>query len=150
LSDNQKIKKEIDKVMSMLIDVTYVRSTEFYRETGAQFINGHGYIQHNIDDVIECSKQLMKLAHSNGYLGSEDKLETALKYADNEKFRQNSVVGRYLDGTIFYNAWHRLVCIDSKGREWCQPYYAINEDEGKDVKLNKFLRSETIDKLLKD
>lgn len=45
---------------------------------------------------------------------------------------QLSIAGRYLDDVdpLAYSAWSRLTCIDSEGREWEQPYFAVNPGHG--------------------
>lgn len=83
-------------------------------------------------------------------LGDKELMKKIKKYSNMPNFRQNSIVGRYLDGTPFYSFWYRLMCIDDSDREWGQVYFALNPDEAKNKEcLNKHLRNESIDKLLK-
>lgn len=47
-------------------------------------------------------------------------------------------IGRYFDDgghNCLYEAWSRLRCIDEKGREWGQPYYALNPEKGEQKSL---------------
>lgn len=135
------INKECSVIMSKLIDISEIESTEF--------TSGNGYVQHNKDVVNEVTESLIRLAYHNGYCGDEKFIIDVVKYIENDNFRQDSIIGRYLDGTQFYKHWYRLMCIDYNGREFGQPFFAINPDKSPKLEpLNKFLRAETINKLL--
>ena len=87
-------------------------------------IDGEGYIQHPI--------------------GTKEAVKTTLLRLSNHWFKENRDVltyalGRYIsDGEI--KCLGRLMsiyqCIDTKERQWNQPYYANNPGTGKYTKLN--------------
>ncbi len=139
-----EIETKLDKIMSKLLDKKSLPSS-------ADFSNGKGYIQHNADVVNEITAEVMKLAFDNNYLGYEENYRKTIPFIKTQKnFRQHSIVGRYLDGTVFNSTWSRLMCIDSKGREFGQPFYALNPEKSTMEPLNKLFREQTIDKILKD
>lgn len=85
------------------------------------FVNGGGYVQRSIEDVNKAKEELVRL--------SEKKFNQCLDF---------DFVGRYAEGyKCLYYAWHRLSSIDKKGREWGQPYYAINPGQGKQVEFKQ-------------
>lgn len=71
-----------------------------------------------------------------------DIIATKINPGSVEEFRDLKVpassVAKFIDGNNIrplYAAWQRLSCIDSRWREWGQPYYAINPDQGQQVML---------------
>lgn len=139
----ERFDRIIPSIMSRLISIEEIEKGDY------DFSNGHGYVQHNKDVVNSVTYDLIEFAYDEGYCGDEKFLSRVKEFVEQDKFRQNSIIGRYLDGTPFYKHWYRLMCIDSLGREYGQPFFAINPDEiEKDECLNKHLRTETIDKLL--
>lgn len=71
-----------------------------------------------------------------------DIIATRINRRSIEGFRDIKVspafVAKFIDGKNnrpLYAAWQRLSCIDSRWREWGQPYYAIHPDQGKQVML---------------
>lgn len=115
------------------------------------FSGGKGFVQHNVDKVNEVTIKIIELAYANGNYGEDEKrLKETIENVPLKMFRQNSIVGRYLDSTEFSFAWSRLVRIDYKGREFGQAYFAINPEKATLECLNKHFRKETIDKLFED
>jgi hypothetical protein len=85
------------------------------RPESSDFTNGKGYIQHDISTVNKAKKDITdygnKLFNSSCGFG---------------------FIGRYFDDSgkkCLYTAWGRLNCMDDKGREWGQGYYAVNPDK---------------------
>lgn len=84
--------------------------------------NGGNYVQHDPAAVKEFKHRLVMMA---------SKACKVPAWAENwERVEALSSVGRYLNGgtgtiiPVIYQAWWRLMKIDSAGREWGQPYYA--------------------------
>jgi len=138
------LEDKIKKIMSKL-------TINGFDNFNASFSNGKGYIQHNVNTVNEVTCEIIQLAYCNGNYGNDvDKLKKTLARVPLKGFRQNSIVGRYLDSTPFWSSYSRLVCIDYKGREFGQAYFAINPERAVLECLNKHFRKETIDKLFKN
>ena len=38
-------------------------------------------------------------------------------------------IGYYIDNSVFYRSWTRLMCIDEKGKEWGQIYFVTHPSE---------------------
>lgn len=51
-----------------------------------------------------------------------------------EKISAFGIIGRILsdssDLSPIYSLWSRWMCFDKKGREWDQPYFALQADKG--------------------
>lgn len=100
------------------------------------FINGEGYIQQDLHLIEELKSNICEL-YNNKY--------------------NFSLLGRLLNDneSELYHYWIRLMCIDSYGREWGQPYFTRNSDLfGKDDCINpkagkKFMRRAKIKKINK-
>jgi len=91
------------------------------KDESCKFANGQGYLQHNIKDVSKAKKELTDLA--NNY------------FKTNYGF---GFIGRVMNdsnNSVLYFNWGRLNCIDEKGREWGQQYYAINPEKGKQIQF---------------
>ena len=97
------------------------------------FVTGDGYVQQDALAVQEFKRQilLMGAVHHN----------KMAEWAKNPiEVHPQSIVGRILSDCDheLYKAWHRVMCIDDSYREWGQPYFAINPDQGKQVEVNNF------------
>lgn len=84
------------------------------------FGNGHGYIQHNKDDVRDILESLEKLLP--------------------EKHHGKSVAWLlrfHFDGSDspVAGAYNRLYCIGEDGREWGQVYFRMNPHKGDQVEI---------------
>ena len=116
------------------------------------YANGHGYIQQAPNKIEKLKKKLVALA--NKYLkekaiayvnspeweswGGKTRAEVITQIKTEEPHGFN-VLGRYLDDgnqRSLYRAWGRFQCMDGMAREWGQPYYALNPEQGEDKKLN--------------
>lgn len=107
----ENLLNKVNKIMSKIGDKVKDKSCEFG--------NGGGYIQHNKEIVKKAQTDITNLAIK------ELKLDKDYKFG--------SFIGRYIDDSgvnCIKEAYCRLQCIDNKGREWGQPYFAINPDKG--------------------
>lgn len=97
------------------------------RPEGTDFANGGGFIPQSPVQMMEFKRGLVEIAKR--------------LYPETEVFRHEPVedthpmssAGRALsDGhhKPLYSAWYRLMCTDEQGREWGQPYFALNPDKG--------------------
>lgn len=105
----EKLSKKVDIIMKPLGEKIY----------DINFSNGEGYIQHDKKIVKKAQKDIVALAIK------ELKLDKDWKFG--------SFIGRYIDDSgvnCINSAYSRLSCIDVKGREWGQAYYAFNPDKG--------------------
>jgi hypothetical protein len=116
--------KRVDEIMALLPPTP--------KDDGCSFENGDGYIKH---EKTELRNTQVKL------------LEICKEYIDHKWIQQSIddetvysfLVGRLLDNygiKPLKNAWYRFLCVDNQSREWGQPYYADNPEEGKQVQLN--------------
>lgn len=95
------------------------------KNDGCDFTNGGGYVQQDALKVQEFKRQIMLLGARHH--------EKMAEWAKNPiEVHPQSIVGRILSDcdSDLYDAWHRVMCMDDKFREWGQPYYAINPDKG--------------------
>jgi len=96
-----------------------------HKFTDCDFVGGKGYLSHNPSVVLQVRIGLVKIA---------GRFHGWFKQHKAEDIHSHSVAGRYLsDGgpSVLYTAWSRLMCIDDQGREWGQPYFALNPNKGK-------------------
>ncbi len=99
------------------------------KDDGCCFSNGEGYVQHD----------LVKLNNFYDALGVANIKKYGKKKEDREKLKEAvekrawSWIGRfYAEGdAIFHKMVWRALCIDDKGREFGQPYYANHPNEAK-------------------
>ncbi len=94
--------------------------------------NRRGYVQQDPARVLAFKVRLIEIGHKHGILGTD-------VLAEASRVHPHSIVGRYIDDSgcrPIGDAWTRLMCIDEQGREWEQPYYALNPGKGPDVCLN--------------
>jgi hypothetical protein len=100
---------------------------------GCEFENGGGFLQHDRVTFLNVRRQLLEL-------GKEEFQHSWFDQSLADESVHPSYVARLLgDGSNkqLERAWHRISCTDKQYREWGQPYYANNPDEGKQVCLNK-------------
>ena len=102
------------------------------KDDGCSFSNGNGYIQH--DKMILRKVQINLLKEIKNHIDHKWIQQTI----DDENVHPSYVgrlVGDY-DIKPLNKAWNRFMCIDKLGREWGQPYYASNPNEGKQICIN--------------
>jgi hypothetical protein len=114
--DYEKLIKNIEVIMSELPVIP---------KKSMDFVNGHGYIQHDKKILRKVQVKLLELMKK--YM----KHEWIQQTIDDESIHP-SYVGRLVsDSGIspFYHAWSRFSCVDKNSREWGQPYYASHPEE---------------------
>ena len=97
------------------------------------FTNGGGYLQHLPESVMTVKRWILE--KSKGYTDHKWIQQTL----DDMDGIDPSWAGRIIGETCpdpLYRAWNRISCIDSKFREWGQPYYRNNPEEAKQTQLN--------------
>lgn len=92
-----------------------------------------GYVRQDPARVLQYKAALLRLAHRE-----LPNLVTEADAANPAGMHNNSIIIRYLDdcgreAKPIAQAWWRLQCIDEEGREWEQPYYALNPGKGEQV-----------------
>lgn len=94
-----------------------------------------GWVQHDPEVVNRVKHDLLMLAKP--LFKSFPKILQQIE-KDTDKIHPMSIVGRILDdsGSEINPAWRRLCCIDSKGREFDQPYFALNGPDRRHKRLN--------------
>ena len=101
-------------------------------DDGCSFSNGGGYIQH---DVAIARKVKIMLLNEIGKHIKHKWVQESI----NDETIHPSWVGRLLEERgirPLENAWYRFCCMDSSGKEWGQPYFAMNPHEGKQIRIN--------------
>lgn len=98
-----------------------------------RFSNGHGYWQHRPEDVHKVKSAILSIAATDApsFAATFDKIRAG--------FCRESHATRIIDECCprpVWRAWHRLWCIDADGKEWGQPYFAMNPSEAEQVCLN--------------
>jgi hypothetical protein len=95
------------------------------------FTNGNGYMQHDPSDVLKVRSYLVEAAKLF-VPGFSDIFARPI-----EDLHPHGIVGRILSdrGGPLDRAWSRLMCIDGEGREWGQPYFALNPGQGELVEI---------------
>lgn len=86
-----------------------------------------GYLQQDPAAVLEVKVRLVEIAAGIGMRWFKEHL------AEAHGIHPMSVAGRFMDDGApepLARAWGRLQRIDDKGREWEQPYFALNPEEG--------------------
>lgn len=94
-------------------------------------LNWDGYYQRTPEQIQKIREGLLKIAaRVSDHRWVRESLEpkTHASYAAR-------IIGELPYRTLDM-AWNRVCCIDSKGREWNQPFLAEHPDQGKDVCLN--------------
>ena len=79
------------------------------------------YIQHIPEIVDEVQSKFLIICDR----------ELGTNFSNGEEIHRQGIVGRYIDDSNNRDlsmAWNRFICIDSKYREWSQPYFAINSN----------------------
>lgn len=92
----------------------------------SQFVNGYGYIQHNKDTLLNTRNELLYL------IMKENNHPWFKQTIDKGWNAHSSYAGRIIDEMnikAFNSAWYRFMCIDEKGREWGQPFFANNPNQ---------------------
>ena len=116
------IAKEVEEFLKTILD-----SEQF--DEGCSFSNGSGYVQHPENTYNRIEKKLIELSNKYFPFWSKEKPFTQFNY----------VLGRIIDDTntkCLNTLSYKLMTIDTKGREWGQPYFKLHPDEAKNIRLN--------------
>ena len=115
---HEKLLDRIDNVVSMLVPIPDT----------CEFSNGHGFIRQDPRLVQVVKESILDLWDGD--------LKTKLK-AKNVPAHW-SIIGRIFsdENSPLQKPWYRLICIDEHGREWGQPFFARNPDQGEQIQLN--------------
>lgn len=120
---------ECIKHEQLIEEVNVVMSVLPTRPASTEFVNGCGYIQHDKNILGETKIKLLKICQR--YIQHQWIFQTM----EDETIHPNWVymlLGEY-GITPLTNAWHRFVCIDSKGREWGQPFWVQGPTNKKNI-----------------
>lgn len=125
-------KEECIKYETLIDRVNSIINTLPKHPNTCEFSNGSGYLQHNETTFKNAKISLLNICKE--YIDHRWVQESIDDHNINPSY-----VGRLLDDygiRPLYKAWYRIMCVDSKFREWGQLYYATNPNEAKQVKLN--------------
>jgi len=99
---------------------------------GDRGLSRKGFIQHRREAVVEAKAALIRITRPRmaDWFAEQE--------AKNPELNWLEVDGGYFcrmldDGGPISRAWGRLMCIDSKHREWEQMYFALHPEEGEQV-----------------
>lgn len=94
------------------------------KDRASEFANGHGYRQHDLADVMKAKEAFIAIC--------KRQVPDKVWDAPVRDIHPMGFAGRLLDDSspTLYASWHRFMCIDDQGREWGQPYFALNPEKG--------------------
>lgn len=123
--DGENHESLIDRVGNLMSLLPKTPNTDFF--------NGEGFIQHDRKNLIRVRRNLLEICKE--YIDHNWIHQTI----DNETVDPSWVARLLGDYNIrpLCKAWNRFYCIDNKYREWGQPYFALNPEEGINKCLNK-------------
>jgi hypothetical protein len=97
------------------------------RPTNIEFTNGKGYLQHDLASVLLVREEVCKLANeAMPHKWFTDAIESGF----GTHWSWPARLIDEMDCKPLRDASHRLYCTDPHGREWGQPFYAMNEGKG--------------------
>lgn len=136
-NDNIEFSNEVDcrdHELNYLIAYNIINKLEPIPENdGCSFANGNGYIQQDLNNVIDCRNEFLEFVKR--YTNFRWVQETI----DNPNVNLSWVTRAISDSSCpytIYGMWSRFTCIDKEGKEWGQSFYALNPDQCKQIKLN--------------
>lgn len=100
------------------------------------FVNGSGFVQHKPEKVLEVKRKLLELIKTKI---NHDWIQQTIDALGTQNVHPSWVSRLLGDYGIkcLNSAWHRFSCIDSRYREWGQPYFANNPEKGDQKRLNQ-------------
>lgn len=134
LKDNaikyEKLIDDVEEVISKL--------PEQPKDDGCRFSNGHGYLQHKSIDIMIARKELLELALKNepGIDKTNSWVRESISNHNHHISYAQRIIGEYNSLSPISRALYRLACIDSKNREFGQPYFANNPEKADLFQLN--------------
>lgn len=103
---------------------------------GCRFENGAGYIQQERGAVLDFQRAITRIAKRSF---TSDEFAGHFDFAMNaDKPVGYTMVGRLIDEGCprpVGKAWQRIMCMDSRFREWGQPYYTNHPEKAEQVEL---------------
>ena len=112
----------------MIEDVKAAMSFLKPTPSDTDFKNGGGFVQ-QCKEVV--SKAMVRIVEIAG-------IEKRPEFINDPFACRHGVIGRIIDDSRnnhLWTAWIRFMCMDSQYREWGQPYYARNPEEGEQKEL---------------
>ena len=97
------------------------------------FSNGSGYLQHEAGLLLSVRNEFLEF--TKRYTDHKWIQETIDKGFDAHASYESRILGEVLPNSI-HKHWYRFSCIDSECREWGQPCYANNPQDGDNLRLN--------------
>ncbi len=108
---------------ALLRDAVVSRYAETTRPLGPERkLETNDYVQHDPATVAKARASFLRAALSDRTNGRED----CIRRAEAGETLAQTMIDRILDGDPESRVWSRFCCIDAEGREWQQPYFAIN------------------------
>ena len=97
-------------------------------------LSNGAYMQHDMESVMKVKKDLYEILESTGLLSDwlSDQINVHGRTREYMMYQCHpSYFDRLLDSSRhpICRAYRRMCCIDRTGREWDQPYYAIQADK---------------------
>lgn len=110
---------------------------ERYKETDScNYENGGGYVQHDLNTIRVCKMALIRLCReTRPHFDEWARMQESVHKVDLLKIDVGWFNRMMDDDSPMDKAWRRFYCIDAQGREWGQPYYALNPDKGEQKRL---------------
>lgn len=121
---HEALKLRIKEIISQLYDIP--------DNTG--FSNGSGYVQQNKYVVEKVKNEIIDLIKENS---NDKEYQKTIELHRNSKPRLGWISYCLSDNSPFNNCWHRLMCMDDDFKEWGQPYFAMNPEQGTQIRINK-------------
>lgn len=97
------------------------------RPNDRQFSDGRSYVQHAPEAVLQTKRKLVAIARKEHSWWFDDHPNI-----NPDDVHPMGIVGRILSDNPgpLNDAWYRLTCTDSQGREWRQTYYVAHPTPG--------------------
>lgn len=123
-ADHEKNCLLVDKIIDQLIKTP----------DDSDFGGGAGYIQHDLNNVLKVRTEFLEFCKR--YISTKhDWIQQAIDRGfDVHWSYPYRILSEVLPPHMNHLA-NRFYCIDDKGREWGQPYFALNPEKGTQIKL---------------
>ena len=107
-------------------------------DNGSRFVNGKGYIQHNKAVFLRAQRALVHLLDAS--LAEDSTYERHISAALASEIPVGlCFIGRLIDDmgpAPLRTAWNRILCTNSRFREYGQPYYALHPEKAEGGCIN--------------
>lgn len=98
---------------------------------GCAFENGGGYIQHDEATFLAVRKGLLEIANR---ISPHKWFDQSIADPDIDPSWAGRIIGECCPPVE--RAWRRIGCIDTRFREWGQPYYRTHPHKAEQIQLN--------------